>query len=100
MHITDRHAPEIFILQRRLFSLMSGTKGHFEKGRWIEGREPEPALEPAAPNAGERIGEASRPLDRTGGDGDVERAAREAAENLERAVNEWAASARLALRRF
>jgi hypothetical protein len=80
---------------------MSGKKGHFEKGRWIEDRDPEPGPEPAAPAAKERIEESSRPLPGAPVVSvEIERAARQAAENLERAVNEWAASARLALRKF
>jgi len=63
---------------------MSETKGHFERGRWVE--EPEPA--PAAPTAGTPDGHEQ-----------IEEAARKAAEDLERAINVWAESARKALER-
>ena len=97
---------------------MSETKGHFEQGRWV--LDPPPAPEPekepaaAAPSVEERIQEASRsvrkaasdvmnagnPLLRTQeGHDHIEQAARKAGEDLERAINSWAESARLALQR-
>ncbi len=96
---------------------MSEKKGHFDRGRWIEDSDPvsEPEPAPAAPTVEERINEASQSVQKAVGDvvnsgqhllgtpeghEHIERAARNAAENLERAINEWAASARLALRRF
>ncbi len=63
---------------------MSETKGHFERGRWVE--EPEPA--PAAPTAGTPDAHEQ-----------IEEAARKAAEDLERAINAWAESARKALQK-
>ncbi|MDN7024569.1 hypothetical protein FGU65_06660 [Methanoculleus sp. FWC-SCC1] len=74
---------------------MSGTKGHFERGRWIEGRDPEP--EPALGTAGN----AAPPLPGKPEEHEqIERAAHEAAENLERAINGWATSARLGLKKL
>ena len=63
---------------------MSETKGHFERGRWVEDRE----LAPAAPTAGTPDAHEQ-----------IEEAARKAAEDLERAINAWAESARKALER-
>ncbi len=71
---------------------MSEAKGHFEWGRWVEEPKPAPAVpttgstgrhQPGTPDAHEQI----------------EEAARKAAEDLERAINAWAESARKALER-
>ncbi|RXE57050.1 hypothetical protein ABH15_02655 [Methanoculleus taiwanensis] len=96
---------------------MSEKKGHFEKGRWVEDNAPVsvPESAPAVPTGERRTNEASHAVQMAvegmvssgqhlpgtpEGHDHIEQAARIAAENLERAINEWSLSARLALRRF
>ncbi|WP_292518700.1 hypothetical protein [Methanoculleus sp.] len=96
---------------------MSETEGRFERGRWIP--HPPPAPEeaepaPAAPTVEERMHEASESVRKAVNDvmnaghhllgtpeghEHIEQAARKAGEDLERAINAWAESARQALRR-
>ncbi len=97
---------------------MSETNGHFERGRWV--LDPPPAPEPeekpaaAAPSVEERIHEASQSVRKAVNDvvsaghhligtpeghEHIEQAARKAGEDLERAINTWAESARQALQR-
>ncbi|MCK8518856.1 hypothetical protein [Methanoculleus sp. 7T] len=95
---------------------MSETKGHFERGRWVLDPEPTPEPEPeqAAPTVEERVHEASQSVRKAvtdvvsaghhllgtpEGHEHIEQAARKAGEDLERAINAWAESARQALRR-
>ena len=95
---------------------MSETKGHFERGRWVLDPEPTPEPEPApaAPTVEERMHETSQSVRKAVADvvsaghhllgtpeghEHIERAARKAGEDLERAINAWAESARQALRR-
>ncbi|MDV2481411.1 hypothetical protein F8E02_05200 [Methanoculleus sp. Wushi-C6] len=98
---------------------MSEMNGHFERGRWVldppptpePEREPEPA---AAPGVEARMQEASQSVRKAVNDvvsagnhllrtqeghDHIEQAARKAGEDLERAINAWAESARLALQR-
>lgn len=97
---------------------MSETNGHFEQGRWV--LDPPPAPEPkkepaaAAPSVEARMQEASQSVRKAVNDvvsagnhllrtqeghDHIEQAARKAGEDLERAINAWAESARLALQR-
>jgi hypothetical protein len=116
MQVLNRKKPEIFIRCRHISSLMSETKGHFEQGRWVEDPDPVPEPEPvpAAPTVDERINGASQSVRKAIGDvvsagqhllgtseghEHIEHAARKAGADLERAINEWAESARRALLR-
>ncbi|HOI14631.1 MAG TPA: hypothetical protein PLG75_12270 [Methanoculleus sp.] len=95
---------------------MSETEGRFEKGRWIPNPAPAPEREPtpASPTVDERVHEASESVRKAVNDvmnaghhllgtpeghERIEQAARKAGEDLERAINAWAESARLALQR-
>ncbi|NMA10529.1 hypothetical protein L21_1435 [Methanoculleus chikugoensis] len=95
---------------------MSETEGRFEKGRWVVDPAPEPEEEPtpAAPTIEKRMQEASESVRKavndvvsTGqhlfgtpeGHEHIQQAARKAGEDLERAINSWAESARRALQR-
>jgi hypothetical protein len=71
---------------------MSETKGHFERGRWVE--DPEPA--PVAPTTGSA---GRHPPGTPDAHEQIEQAARKAGEDLERAINAWAASARQGLQK-
>lgn len=89
---------------------MSGKQGHFEQGRWVE--DPEPVAD--TPAIEERIQETScsvrKAIDDVIGLGrhlfgtqegreHIEQTARAAGEDLERAINDIAESARRALKR-
>ncbi|WP_054847635.1 hypothetical protein [Methanoculleus chikugoensis] len=97
---------------------MSETEGRFEKGgRWVVDPAPEPEEEPAPatpPTIEKRMQEASESVRKavndvvsTGqhlfgtpeGHEHIQQAARKAGEDLERAINSWAESARRALQR-
>lgn len=95
---------------------MSETEGRFERGRWVVDPAPEPEEEPesAVPTIEERVQEASESVRKavtnvvsTGqhlfgtpeGHEHIQQAARKAGEDLERAINAWAESARQALQR-
>ncbi len=95
---------------------MSETEGRFERGRWIVDPAPAPEEEPApaAPTVDEHVHEASNSVRKAVNDvvnaghhlfgtpeghERIEQAARKAGEDLERAINAWAESARRALRR-
>ncbi|NLA38988.1 MAG: hypothetical protein GX882_06355 [Methanomicrobiales archaeon] len=71
---------------------MSEMRGHFERGRWVE--EPEPA--PPAPAAGSTDRQSPGASD---AHRKIEEAARKAGEDLERAINAWAESARKSLQK-
>lgn len=95
---------------------MSETEGRFEQGRWVPNPAPAPEEEPApaAPTVDERMQEASQSVRKAVNDvmnaghhllgtpeghEHIQQAARKAGEDLERAINSWAESARQALRR-
>lgn len=94
---------------------MNETKGRFVKGRWIVDPAPAPEEEaPATPTIEARVQEASESVRKavndvvsTGqhllgtseGHEHIQQAARKAGEDLERAINAWAESARQALQR-
>ncbi len=87
---------------------MSEAKGHFERGRWVvdplPAPEPEKKPAPKTPIVEERTQETPQPVQKTGSHPpdaheQIELAARKAGENLERAINAWAESARLLCRR-
>jgi len=95
---------------------MSETEGHFEKGRWVVDPAPAPEEEPtqAAPSVEERMQEASHSVRKAvndvmnaghhllgtpDGHEHIQQAARKAGEDLERAINSWAESARRALQK-
>jgi len=97
-------------------TFMSETEGRFERGRWVVDPAPVPEKEPApaAPTVDEHVHEASSSVRKAVNDvmnaghhllgtpeghERIEQAARKAGEDLERAVNSWAESARQALGR-
>ena len=84
---------------------MSEAKGHFERGRWVvdpvPAPEPEKKPAPKTPIVEERTHEAPKPVQKSGSHPpdaheQIELAARKAGEDLERAINAWAESARKA----
>ncbi|MDK2916263.1 MAG: hypothetical protein PWR25_820 [Euryarchaeota archaeon] len=94
---------------------MSEREGRFVKGRWVVDPAPEPEEEPvpAAPTVEERVQEASESVKKAVNDvvsagqhlfgtpeghEHIQQAARKAGEELERAINAWAESARRALK--
>ncbi|MDK2889829.1 MAG: hypothetical protein PWR21_461 [Methanoculleus sp.] len=95
---------------------MSETEGRFEQGRWVPNPPPAPEEEPApaSPTVDERMQEASQSVRKAVNDvmnaghhllgtpeghERIEQAARKAGEDLERAIDSWAESARQALGR-
>ncbi|HOF97696.1 MAG TPA: hypothetical protein PLV90_11060 [Methanoculleus sp.] len=87
---------------------MSEAKGHFERGRWVvdpvPAPEPEKKPAPKTPIVEERTHEAPKPVQKSGSHPpdaheQIELAARKAGEDLERAINAWAASARQGLQK-
>lgn len=99
-------------------SHMSEGEGRFVKGRWVTDPAPvpesEPESAPVAPTVEEHLHEASQSVKKAvddvvsagqhllgtpEGHEHIQQAAKKAAEDLERAINSWAESARQALQR-
>ncbi len=86
---------------------MSEMKGHFERGRWIEESRTAPAapaapVKPVAPAAPAKPAAGSAGHSPSGAPDaheQIEQAARKAGEDLDRAINAWAESARKALQK-
>ncbi|NLM30114.1 MAG: hypothetical protein GX216_06765 [Methanomicrobiales archaeon] len=70
---------------------MSEKRGHFERGRWVEDPEPAPQVSVAGSTGSRPTGASDAQT--------IEEAARRAGEELERAIDAWAESARKSLQR-